>query len=140
MLWVLDGHTPVPVTDEAQILREVRRDLMRQVRRTEWGTVYVSTVFLSIDHSMGHGPNLLFETMTGEVPGMEEYQQRYATWEQAMRGHAEAVALAEGILRIPKTADLHADHLHLAAAPSAPPVVEPRTAWERLLRASEDDT
>ena len=54
------------------------------------GTV-VSTVWLmGIDHNFGDGPPILFETMIfGGEWGSE--CRRYATEEQAMRGHLEAV-------------------------------------------------
>ena len=50
-------------------------------------TVQVSTVFLGIDHSFGHGPPILWETM---IFGgrLSEEQERYQTYEQALAGHA----------------------------------------------------
>jgi hypothetical protein len=53
----------------------------------------VSTVFLGMNHNWGNGPPLLFETMIfgGEH---DEYQERYATREEAIEGHERAVALA----------------------------------------------
>jgi hypothetical protein len=54
----------------------------------------VSTVFLGLDHNFsGKGDPLLFETMIFGGP-LDEHQRRYATWDQAERGHAEAVAEA----------------------------------------------
>ena len=64
----------------------------RHVANTAIGDVRVSTVFLGLDHSFGHGEPLLFETM---IFGGEhnDYQTRCSTWEQAEAQHAEAVAL-----------------------------------------------
>lgn len=59
------------------------------------GAVTVSTVFLGADHSHGHGPPVLFETMIFGGPH-DEYQRRYSTLAEAEAGHAEAVALAKG--------------------------------------------
>jgi len=57
--------------------------------------VRVSTVFLGIDHAFGRGRPLLFETMVfGGVH--DEYQERYGTWDEAVSGHARAVAMARG--------------------------------------------
>jgi hypothetical protein len=58
----------------------------------------VSTVFLGLDHSFGHGPPLLFETMIfgGE---RDQYQERYSTLQDAMDGHDRAVELAKGTAR-----------------------------------------
>lgn len=52
--------------------------------------VHVSTVFLGLDHSMGRSNQpILFETMIFGGP-FDGYQRRYATWEEAEKGHAEA--------------------------------------------------
>jgi hypothetical protein len=57
------------------------------------GNVRVSTVFLALDHAFHGGPPVLWETMI--FGGREEgYQERYASREAALRGHAEAVAKA----------------------------------------------
>lgn len=65
----------------------------RHVARSEKDGVRVSTVFLSIDHSFGYGPPMLYETMIfgGEH---DEYQDRCSTREQAERMHQKACALA----------------------------------------------
>src|SRR5713101_2382776 len=72
----------------------------RHVAKTRVGPLSVSTVFLGLDHSFGHGEPLLFETMIfgahEEHEADESYQERYSTWEAAERGHAIAVAIAEG--------------------------------------------
>ena len=49
----------------------------------------VSTVFLGLDHAFDGGTPLLFETMIfgGEH---DEYQERYATWDEAEAGHLVA--------------------------------------------------
>ncbi len=67
----------------------------RQVVRTELpGDVVVSTVFLGLDHSFGRGEPQLFETMIFGGP-LDETQDRYATRQAAMNGHAHYVALAK---------------------------------------------
>jgi hypothetical protein len=62
------------------------------------GDVFVSTVFLGLDHNYSdNGPPVLFETMTfakGENPEdtrVDEWCRRYATWDEALRGHGEVV-------------------------------------------------
>lgn len=58
--------------------------------------VRVSTIFLGIDHNFAlDGPPLLFETMIFGGPH-DQYQDRYATKEEAIAGHAKALALAKG--------------------------------------------
>lgn len=53
--------------------------------------ITVSTVHLGLDHRYGDGPPLIFETM---IFGGEHDQdcRRYATEEDAMRGHLEALS------------------------------------------------
>lgn len=60
------------------------------------GDVRVSIVFLGLDHGFDFkGPPILFETMIfgGEH---DQYQDRYATRDEALAGHAKALALAKG--------------------------------------------
>jgi len=61
----------------------------RIVEQTDIGNVKVSTVFLGLDHSFTKGVVILFETMVfgGEA---DEYQQRYQTWKEAVKGHKYA--------------------------------------------------
>ncbi len=67
----------------------------RQVERTELpGGIVISTVFLGLDHSFGHGPPILFETMIFGG-ALDETQDRYATRQAAINGHAHYVALAK---------------------------------------------
>jgi len=69
----------------------------RRVARDEIEGFSVSTVLLVFDHSFGDGPPLIFETMIfapKEYEGdLDCWQDRYATKEQAVKGHARAVAL-----------------------------------------------
>lgn len=55
--------------------------------------LYVSTVFLGLDHSFGEGPPLLFETMVfpkkGDFTDMDT--ERYSTYEEAEKGHKKMV-------------------------------------------------
>jgi hypothetical protein len=51
----------------------------------------VSTVFLGLDHSWGHGPRQIFETMVFGGP-LDQQCVRYATWAQAEAGHDQMVA------------------------------------------------
>lgn len=87
-LWfTLDGHTPVPTDDVLAATKD------RQPVAVDYaGDVRVSTVFLCLDHRIGPGAPLLFETMIfgGEHDG---YTDRYSTWEEAEDGHKRALAL-----------------------------------------------
>jgi hypothetical protein len=63
--------------------------LMRRKPRDIW----VSTVFLGLDHRYGDGPPLVFETMIFDGPH-DGYQTRASTYDEAMAQHEEAVKLA----------------------------------------------
>lgn len=89
-----DGKTPIACADVTQWSQRFDRDR----RRVDWtelhgGAVKVSTVFLGLDHAWGGGPPLLWETMIfgGEH---DQYQERFATHDDAVRGHAVAVKMA----------------------------------------------
>ena len=53
--------------------------------------IWISTVFLVIDHSYGDGPPLLFETMVFRKGSGEECE-RCSTYEQALDQHRTMVA------------------------------------------------
>jgi hypothetical protein len=83
---------PIP---EPDVMRWARwfETADRHVARTELpNDVTVSTVFLGLDHSFGRDPQL-FETMIfgGDL---DQTQDRYATRQAAINGHAHYVALA----------------------------------------------
>jgi hypothetical protein len=67
-----------------------------EIRSDPTGTceILISTVFLGLDHSFGAGPPLLFETMIFGGKH-DQYQDRYATMEEALEGHATAVEFAK---------------------------------------------
>jgi len=96
--WVLGpNHEIVPATmrawsmmfgDESRRRVAVTDDVDKMVR--------VSTVFLGIDH--GHGMTdqpILFETMVFGGP-LDGEMDRYATWDEAIAGHAAMVEQVKG--------------------------------------------
>lgn len=91
--YILEGKEPKLVEDVLEWGRWFET-ADRKVAGTKIGEVEVSTVFLGLDNSFGGGIPILFETMMfgGEYNG---YQERYATWEEAEKGHKEAVILAK---------------------------------------------
>lgn len=100
-----DGRTPI---QEPDVIKWGRwfETAKRHVANTQVGPLWVSTVFLGLDHSFGSGPPVLFETM---LFGPEEDSKifgkvreirpdldcrRYHTWEEAEHGHAVFVEQA----------------------------------------------
>jgi len=64
----------------------------RKIGRDTIGEVCISTVFLGLDQDIGGASPLLYETMIfgGQHDG---YQARYATKEEAKKGHEKAIEL-----------------------------------------------
>ena len=93
--YVLDGEVPVPCPDLMKWAAEREsRTWGGCVGRTDVGGKVVHTSFLGIDHNFdGDGPPLLFETMVRDAASGEwdDFQERYATWEEAEKGHKKAV-------------------------------------------------
>lgn len=67
------------------------QDADRSIGDDRIGNARVSTVFLGINYNMRMGGEpILFETMIFGGP-LNDEQWRYATYDEAERGHAEAV-------------------------------------------------
>lgn len=88
-IYILDGHTPVPASDLLTWSAWFEK-AERHVAKTNIGDVFVSTVFLGLDHNWDQGPSILFETMVFQGP-LDGEQERYVTWEEAEAGHAAMV-------------------------------------------------
>jgi len=85
-----ENKEPVPTN-----VMEATKWLGLQVAWAEIGDVKISTIFLGLDHQLGDGPPLLFETMI--LGGKHDQDQwRYHTWDEAMEGHKAAVKLVSG--------------------------------------------
>lgn len=89
--WKLNGHTVVPATDVMDWASSFENG-KRHVAQTVLGDVWVSTVFLGIDHSHGFGPPQFFESMVFGGP-FDQEQLRYTTWDEAERGHEKLLAM-----------------------------------------------
>ena len=72
-----------------------------QVAKTIVNDLFVSTVWLGLDHSFGHGDPLIFETMVFNKSGQSTWVRRYSTEPEAKQGHKEKVKeIREGIERV----------------------------------------
>ena len=94
----LEGRNVVPVASTkewATYYEGSRKD--RIVKQEYVGDKWVSTVFLSLDHSFVDGPPILFETMVfaapdGKVSNWGELErERCSTYEEAEAQHAAMV-------------------------------------------------
>jgi hypothetical protein len=119
--YILEGKVPVPCEDLLTWAQWVEEPKNRIVKQEYVGELWVSTVFLALDHDfLRDGPPLLFETMVfrdsteadqkemdqvAERLGLEkipsprhiaiDYAERTATWELALEAHAEGKAWAK---------------------------------------------
>lgn len=95
--YILDAEgQPVPCEDPIAWARWYEaHDDQRRVAVDRIGDIKVSTVFLGLDHNYGRGAPILYETMIfgGAHDG---YQDRYHTRDQAVAGHAHAIAVVKG--------------------------------------------
>lgn len=97
--WILDeNHDPVKATlmQWAQWVEVFENKIVEQ---TEIEGYMISTVFLGLDHNWsGQGPPILFETMVFRAADWHEPDKdkrrlvdqdmnRYATWDEAKKGH-----------------------------------------------------
>ena len=90
--YILKDKTPILEPDIIKWGEWYSSAANKHVNRTDLpNDVYVSTVFLGIDHGfLGQGEPILFETMIfgGEH---DQYQDRYTTWDEAEKGHEKAI-------------------------------------------------
>lgn len=89
MFYKLEGKTTVPCSDYSHT--KIQRVALTEIP----GGTKVSTVFLGLEHgSDNQGRPLLFETLPFSKDGesMDDYMERYATWEDAEEGHNRIVA------------------------------------------------
>lgn len=90
--YILQDREPVECEDLHEWGAWISKVENKRVLSTEIGDVRVSTVFLGLDHSFGEGAPVLFETMIfgGEH---DQYQDRYCSYDEAEKGHQEAINL-----------------------------------------------
>jgi hypothetical protein len=93
--YILKNKKPVPVEsilEWGEWFEEASRSGERIVKQEKFPNgKKVSTVFLGVDHSLGRGKPLLFETMVFNSDGEEEETARYSTWKKAEKGHKKMV-------------------------------------------------
>ena len=90
--YILDGKTLKPATlmEWARWFKTADRHVARDVV----GDLFVSTVFLGLDHNFGPGEPLLFETMVFDPDRNDLWSDRCSTWEQAEEMHRRACEFA----------------------------------------------
>lgn len=86
----------------AMWIENADRHVSKTTIQSEDGKEYrVSTVFLGLDHRFfsNDGMPILFETMIFVKDGNSlDYQERYSTWDEAEKGHEEAIKYLKELL------------------------------------------
>ena len=94
--YILSDRVPIAV-DHMTWARWMEASDVHGVRRVKSDEIndrsIVTTLFLGVDHNLGEGKPLIFETLVlgGPLHGKID---RYSTWEEAERGHADMVTKA----------------------------------------------
>lgn len=90
--YILNGKIPVIEPSIIKWGEWYSSEANKHVDVTEFDGVRISAVFLGLDHCYDGGEPILFETMIfgGEH---DQYQDRYSTWDEAVKGHKEAINL-----------------------------------------------
>lgn len=83
---------------------KIYNGINRIIRHTYLGKILISTVFLGIEHGFLEIEPVLFETMifmNGEDDphNLDQYQERYKNYKDALKGHRRAVRMVINFLR-----------------------------------------
>src|SRR6188472_2809719 len=99
-LYILKERKPMRVDELewAQWFRVHHEE--RVVGQWTFAGTEVSSVFLGVDHQVGDGPPLVFETMVFGS-GRVDLVGRYSTWADAEEGHMATCAVERARLKTP---------------------------------------
>lgn len=99
MYYVCDPKDPSVVIRATQLGWSMQFETFQHIKKDTVGDVYVSTVFLGLDHRLGScGDPVLWETMMF-FNGDEVYQRRYTSHANALVGHQMAMGIAQRLNR-----------------------------------------
>ena len=98
--FILNGKIPEACSDTLRWARWFEDVEKRRIAQELVGDIWVSTVFLGIDHGWNKKTPILFETMcfTDKESADSLPFNRYATWDEAMAGHATAVMICRAVV------------------------------------------
>jgi ABC-type uncharacterized transport system YnjBCD substrate-binding protein len=97
MYYILDeNNKPVPSTIEKYCEWIEENPTKKALKQEAIGDTYISTVFLGLDQAWNSNIPVLWETMIfgGDH---DQYQERYTSVEDAIKGHEYAVSLAKDL-------------------------------------------
>jgi hypothetical protein len=92
MWYILDkDNKPVESNTNEYVKWSSRNPKKRIVKQETIGNTYISTVFLGLDHSFRGKIPVLWETMMFGGQYDQNYQERYSSYEDAVKGHQKAI-------------------------------------------------
>lgn len=94
--YILDEDGQPTLCDDLVQWAEWYRNEDRTVAFDQIGAVRISTIFLAINHAIGPGEPILYDTLVDGGP-LDRRRDRYATREDALAGHARMVAMIRGV-------------------------------------------
>lgn len=97
--YVLNGHEPIPVDDVIEWAKWFEKGDRRVAKTSIEPNVFVSTVFLGLDHSFMEGRPILFETMVFGDGEEDTMMERYSTWDEAEKGHKDMIERVKEIIK-----------------------------------------
>lgn len=97
MYYTLDkNNKPVPSTIEKYCEWIEQNPTKKALKQETIDESYISTVFLGLDHAWNSDVPVLWETMIFGG-AFDQYQERYTSVEDALKGHEYAVSLAKDL-------------------------------------------
>jgi len=95
MWYILDeNYKPIPASIAEYQTWTEEDPGNKIVKQENIKNVLISTVFLGLDHAYASKEPILWETMIFEGK-YDQYQKRYKSYEDAVKGHAHALSLVE---------------------------------------------
>lgn len=91
--YILDSNNKPVAKPTLEVAEWLQNNQDRKIIKQEHiGDIFISTVFLGLDHAWGSNIPVLWETMIfgGEH---DQYQERYTSYEDALEGHKKALTL-----------------------------------------------
>ncbi len=93
-LYILKHRKPIPCENVIKWGKWFERHYSRRVRSTYIQDIWISTVFLGVDHAFDDGELVLFETMIFNKKDdnrVDDIFGRCTTWRQALKMHRQAI-------------------------------------------------
>lgn len=101
LFYILDGNRkPIPVKDMQKWSEWMKINSNKIIKKIQLNDITISTIFLGINHGSLNKNPVLFETMIfWENDPLDQWQDRYCSYQEAIHGHRNAVRIVIKQLR-----------------------------------------